>query len=71
MIGGETPAETVAADILARDLQYGERVLIDNQLGSSDRRYRGQLLICVAGLDASVAVWITAGMRDAHRSVIE
>lgn len=71
VIGVEEPVETFAADILARDVQSGERVLIENQLGDSDHQHLGQLLTYVAGLDASVVVWITTGMRDAHRSAIE
>ena len=66
----EAAVEGYSADIVARDARTGDRVLIENQLESSDHRHLGQILTYLAGVDAKSIVWIAHGFHEAHRSAI-
>lgn len=66
----EAPIENYSADIVAKDVRTGERVLIENQLEPSDHTYLGQILTYLAGVEAKSVVWIARRFREPHRSVI-
>lgn len=58
------------ADIIARDVHTGARVLIENQLECSDHMHLGQILTYLAGLDAKIVVWIASEFREPHLSAL-
>ena len=66
----EVPVEGFAADVLARDPVHDRRVLIENQLERSDHIHLGQILTYLAGLEASVMVWIAPEFRAPHLAAI-
>ena len=57
-------------DILARDIDGGTLVAIENQLEWSDHSHLGQLLTYVAGCNAGAAVWVSPWIRPEHRQAI-
>lgn len=57
-------------DILAREVEEGYPVVIENQLEWSDHSHLGQLLTYVAGCNAGAAVWISPWIRPEHRQAI-
>lgn len=66
----EVPVEGFAADILAHDPAGDRKVLIENQLEGSDHTHLGQIMTYLAGLDASVMVWIAPSFREPHLAAI-
>ena len=66
----EVAVDSFSADIVATDSGTGDRVLIENQLESSDHRHLGQVLTYLAGLDAKIVVWVAPRFREEHRSAI-
>ena len=66
----EAPVESYSADIVAKDVQTGERVLIENQLEPSDHTHLGQILTYLAGIGAKSVVWIARRFREPHRSAV-
>jgi hypothetical protein len=52
-------------DLLAEDEQ-GNKVVIENQLESTDHDHLGKLLTCMSNLTAKTAVWITPDPRPEH-----
>ena len=67
----EAPVGGYSLDILARDVQSGRPVVIENQLGPTDHAHLGQLLTYAAGFDANVIVWIAREFRDEHREALD
>ena len=66
----EEPVGPFSLDILARDVNSGALVAIENQLEWTDHTHLGQLLTYAAGCDASVAVWVTTWVGYEHGEVI-
>jgi hypothetical protein len=62
---------TFKADILARDAETRNWVLIENQLTKTDHSHLGQIVTYAAGLDAKTIVWIAEVFRDEHLAAIE
>ena len=66
----EVAVDRFSADIIAKDVRTGDRVLIENQLEYSDHTHLGQILTYLAGLQANSIVWVARGFEDAHLSAI-
>jgi hypothetical protein len=58
------------ADILAKDIITGNRVLVENQLEDTDHKHMGQLIAYASGLKAATAVWIAGRVTDEYRDAI-
>ncbi len=69
--GTEVPVADFSADILARNLDDGSYILIENQLEATDHRHLGQILTYLAGLEAKTVVWIATSFREPHVSAIK
>lgn len=58
-------------DIVAQDETTGVKVIIENQLETSNHDHLGKIITYASGLDASVIVWIVTEAREEHKSAIE
>ena len=58
-------------DLVVKDETTGIKVIIENQLESSDNNHLGQIITYASGLDASVIIWIVKEGREEHKSAIE
>lgn len=68
--GTEVAVENYSADILAMNPADGSRVLIENQLEQTDHSHLGQILTYLAGLNASIVIWVAREFRSEHLSAI-
>ncbi|MDE2940071.1 MAG: DUF4268 domain-containing protein [Chloroflexota bacterium] len=57
-------------DILARQATTDARVVIENQLGSSDDSHCLRLLGYAANAEANILVWVARDFSDYHRSIL-
>ena len=58
-------------DLVAVDETDGTKVIIENQLKTSNHDHLGKIITYASGLDAQVVVWIVKQAREEHRSAIE
>lgn len=60
-----------SSDIVAREMNSGETVVIENQYGRTDHDHLGKLLTYSSGKDAGFSIWLSEEFRPEHRSVLE
>lgn len=65
----EQSAGAFSVDLIAED-EYGQVVVIENQLDRSNHDHLGKLLTYLVGLQARRAVWIVSDPRPEHERVI-
>lgn len=58
-------------DLVARDETTGIKVIIENQLETTNHDHLGKIITYASGLDANVVIWIVKKAREEHRSAIE
>lgn len=70
-ISKEAYVGSYRCDIFAKDETTGTKVIIENQLESSNHDHLGKIITYASGLDAKVVVWIVKQAKEEHRSAIE
>ncbi len=58
-------------DLIGQEIGSGARVIVENQLESSDHTHLGQIMTYAGGTDASHVVWIAPSFREEHRKALE
>lgn len=59
------------ADILCKNTEDDNLVLIENQIERTDHRHLGQLLTYAAGLQSVTIVWVAAKFTEEHRAALD
>tara|TARA_R110002126_G_scaffold1402_2_gene7952 strand:+ start:27197 stop:28186 length:990 start_codon:yes stop_codon:yes gene_type:complete len=59
------------ADILCKDANTANWVLVENQLEKTDHVHLGQLMVYAAGLHAATIVWIADRFTEEHRAALD
>lgn len=59
------------ADLLCKDPDTDNWVLIENQLARTDHTHLGQLMTYASGLQTVTIVWIAAKFSDEHRAALD
>ena len=59
------------ADILAQEKITGKKIVIENQLETTDHSHLGQILTYAAGIGAEYLIWIAKDIRDEHKQVVD
>ena len=60
-----------SADILCKEPQTEQWVLIENQLEQTDHTHLGQIITYSAGLNAVSVIWIAAKFVEEHRAALD
>ena len=58
-------------DILAEEGNTGRKVVIENQLESTDHDHLGKIITYASGFDAEIVIWIVQNVRDEHKQAID
>ncbi|TDM41556.1 DUF4268 domain-containing protein [Macrococcoides goetzii] len=67
----ETFVGSYRCDLVALDETTGTKVIIENQLESTNHDHLGKIITYASGLDANVIIWIVKDARAEHKSAIE
>jgi len=60
-----------SSDIVAREMNSGEVIVIENQYNKTDHDHLGKLLTYSSGKNAGFTIWLAEEFRPEHRSVLE
>ena len=58
-------------DLVAYDETTGIKVIIENQLETTNHDHLGKIITYASGLDADVVIWIVKEAKEEHRSAVE
>ena len=58
-------------DVLAEEENTGRKIIIENQLESTDHDHLGKIITYASGFDASIIIWIVKDIRDEHKQAID
>ncbi len=70
-ISKEVYVGSYRCDLVGKDESTGAKVIIENQLESSNHDHLGKIITYASGLDAQVICWIVKQAKEEHRSAIE
>jgi hypothetical protein len=71
LIQTEAGVGRFSADILAEEETTGRKIVIENQLETTDHSHLGQILTYAAGIEAEYIVWIVKDARDEHKQAVD
>ncbi len=67
----EESAGRYSVDILADEVSSKRKVIIENQLESTDHKHLGQILTYASAHDASIIIWIVKDYTEEHKQAID
>lgn len=59
------------ADVIAKDMNTNNMVIIESQLNKSNHDHLGKIITYASGENASIVIWISPEIREEHRSALE
>ncbi len=67
----EASAGRYNVDLVADDIDSKRKVIIENQLESTNHKHLGQLLTYASAYDASIIIWVVTDYTEEHREAID
>lgn len=70
-VGTEVPVGRFKIDILAKEPNTNEQIIIENQLEPTNHDHLGKVITYAAGLDARYLIWIVKDVLPEHLKAVE
>lgn len=58
-------------DILAEEENTGRKIVIENQLETTNHDHLGKIITYASGVDAEIIIWIVRDVRDEHKQAVD
>jgi hypothetical protein len=71
LIQTEASVGNFNVDILAEEENTGRKIVIENQLESTDHDHLGKIITYASGFDAEIIIWIVKNVRDEHKQALD
>jgi len=71
LIQTEASVGSFNVDILAEEENTGKKIVIENQLESTDHDHLGKIITYASGFDAEIIVWVVKSVRDEHKQAVD
>lgn len=71
LLGTEVEMGSFRIDILGREPNTDEKIIIENQLEQTNHDHLGKVITYAAGLDARYLIWVVKDVTDEHLKAIE
>lgn len=71
LIQTEASVGSFSVDILAREENTDRKIVIENQLESTNHDHLGKIITYASGFDAEIIIWIVRDVRDEHKQAVD
>ena len=71
LIQTEASVGKFSVDILAEEENTGRKIVIENQLETTNHDHLGKIITYASGFDAEILIWIVKDVRDEHKQAVD
>ncbi len=71
LVERESPVGKFSADIHAEEENTGRKIVIENQLETTNHDHLGKIITYASGIDAEIIIWIVKEVRDEHKRAVD
>ena len=71
LVQTEASVGKFSVDILAEEDNTGRKIVIENQLETTNHDHLGKLITYASGFDAEIIIWIVKDVRDEHKRAVD
>ena len=71
LVQTEASVGKFSVDILAEEENSGRKIVIENQLETTNHDHLGKIITYASGFDAEIVIWIVKSVRDEHKQAVD